>query len=57
MMVIENFDDAHKPARSEMSGRILERGEHYGLDSGAYFCHAARGRDGHHQHDPCGDAA
>jgi hypothetical protein len=31
MMVIENFDDAHKPDRSEMSGRIRERGEHYGL--------------------------
>ncbi len=31
MMVIENFDDAHKPERSEMSGRIRERGEQYGL--------------------------
>jgi hypothetical protein len=31
MMVIENFDDDHKPSRSEMSDRIVERGEHYGM--------------------------
>jgi ribulose 1,5-bisphosphate synthetase/thiazole synthase len=31
MMVIENFNEAHRPERSDMSGRIRERGEHYGL--------------------------
>ena len=31
MMVIENFDEAHAPSRSEMSARILQRGGHYGL--------------------------
>jgi hypothetical protein len=31
MMVIENFDDANKPARAEMSERIAQRGAHYGM--------------------------
>ena len=31
MIVIENFDDAKKPSREEMSARIRERGEQYGL--------------------------
>jgi hypothetical protein len=31
MIVIENFDEAKKPSREEMSTRIRERGEHYGL--------------------------
>jgi hypothetical protein len=31
MMVIENFNDARKPSRPEMSERIRTRGEHYGL--------------------------
>src|SRR5580692_2590589 len=31
MMVIENFNEAHRPERSDMSGRIRERGAHYGL--------------------------
>ena len=31
MMVIENFDDARKPSRAEMSERIRSRGEHYGM--------------------------
>jgi hypothetical protein len=31
MIVIENFDDARKPSRAEMSDRIRDRGEHYGL--------------------------
>jgi flavin-dependent dehydrogenase len=31
MIVIENFDDAKKPSREEMSTRIRERGENYGL--------------------------
>jgi FAD-dependent oxidoreductase family protein len=31
MIVIENFDDAMKPSREEMSARIRGRGEQYGL--------------------------
>jgi hypothetical protein len=31
MIVIENFDEAHKPARPEMSARIRERGASYGM--------------------------
>ncbi len=31
MIVIENFDEASKPSRAEMSERIRERGEHYGV--------------------------
>src|SRR5262249_11539269 len=31
MMVIENFDDSRKPSRAEMSERIRERAEHYGM--------------------------
>ncbi|MBZ5578806.1 MAG: FAD-dependent oxidoreductase [Acidobacteriia bacterium] len=31
MMVIENFDDAHRPTREEISARIRDRGEHYGM--------------------------
>lgn len=31
MMVIENFDDAHRPSREEVSARIRERGGDYGL--------------------------
>jgi hypothetical protein len=31
MIVIENFDEANKPSRAEMSERIRERGEHYGM--------------------------
>ena len=31
MIVIENFDEAHKPGREEMSARIRDRGEHYGM--------------------------
>ncbi len=31
MIVIENFDEAHKPSRAEMSERIRERGAHYGM--------------------------
>ena len=31
MIVIENFDDAKKPSREEMSARIRDRGEQYGL--------------------------
>jgi len=31
MMVIENFDDAHRPTRDEVSARLRDRGEHYGL--------------------------
>ncbi len=31
MIVIEDFDEAHKPERSELSARIRERGEHYGM--------------------------
>jgi len=31
MMVIENFDDTLKPSREEMSTRIRERSEHYGM--------------------------
>lgn len=31
MIVIENFDEAHKPSRSEMSERIRDRGAQYGM--------------------------
>src|SRR5579862_392967 len=31
MIVIENFDEAHKPSRAEMSERIRERAAHYGM--------------------------
>ncbi len=31
MIVIENFDEAHKPSRADMSERIRERGAHYGM--------------------------
>jgi hypothetical protein len=31
MMVIENFDDAHWPARAEVADRLGERAGHYGL--------------------------
>jgi hypothetical protein len=31
MIVIENFDEAHKPGRAEMSERIRERGADYGM--------------------------
>ncbi len=31
MIVIENFDEAHKPSRAEMSDRIRERGAEYGM--------------------------
>ena len=31
MVVIENFDDAHRPTRDEVSARLRERGAHYGL--------------------------
>lgn len=31
MIVIENFSEAHKPSRAEMSERIRDRGAHYGL--------------------------
>ncbi|HEX5226524.1 MAG TPA: FAD-dependent oxidoreductase [Bryobacteraceae bacterium] len=31
MIVIENFDEAHKPSRPEMSERIRERGAVYGM--------------------------
>jgi hypothetical protein len=31
MIVIENFEEAHKPSRAEMSERIRERGAHYGM--------------------------
>ena len=31
MIVIENFDEARKPSRAEMSERIRERGAHYGM--------------------------
>ena len=31
MIVIENFDEAHKPSRAEMSERIRERGAQYGM--------------------------
>ncbi len=31
MIVIENFDEASKPSRAEMSERIRDRGEHYGM--------------------------
>ena len=31
MIVIENFDEAHKPNRAEMSERIRERGAEYGM--------------------------
>ena len=31
MMVIENFDDAHRPTRDEVSARLRDRSEHYGL--------------------------
>ncbi len=31
MIVIEDFDDAKKPSREEMSARIRERGETYGM--------------------------
>src|ERR1700689_4547104 len=31
MIVIENFDEAHKPTRAEMSERIRERGSHSAL--------------------------
>ena len=31
MIVIENFDEAHKPSRAEMSERIRERGAAYGM--------------------------
>lgn len=31
MLVIENFDDAHRPTRDEVSARIRERGAHYGM--------------------------
>lgn len=31
MIVIENFDEAHKPGRAEMSERIRDRGAHYGM--------------------------
>jgi hypothetical protein len=31
MIVIENFDEAHKPTRAEMSERIRDRGARYGM--------------------------
>jgi len=31
MIVIENFNEAQKPSRAEMSQRILERAAHYGM--------------------------
>jgi hypothetical protein len=31
MIVIENFDEGHKPSREEMSARIRERGQLYGM--------------------------
>jgi hypothetical protein len=31
MIVIENFEEAHKPSREEMSARIRERAGHYGM--------------------------
>ena len=31
MMVIENFDDSHRPTRDEVSARLRDRSEHYGL--------------------------
>jgi hypothetical protein len=31
MIVIENFDEAHKPSRAEMSERIRDRGADYGM--------------------------
>jgi hypothetical protein len=31
MIVIENFEEAHKPSRAEMSERIRERGAQYGM--------------------------
>src|SRR5215469_11977049 len=31
MLVIENFDDAHRPSREEVSLRLRERGAQYGL--------------------------
>ena len=31
MIVIENFEEAHKPTRDEVSARLRERAEHYGL--------------------------
>jgi flavin-dependent dehydrogenase len=31
MIVIENFDETHKPSRADMSERIRDRGEHYGM--------------------------
>src|SRR5579863_4020386 len=31
MIVIENFDEAYKPSREEMSARIRERGAEYGM--------------------------
>jgi 2-polyprenyl-6-methoxyphenol hydroxylase-like FAD-dependent oxidoreductase len=31
MIVIENFDEAHKPSREEVSERLRSRAEHYGM--------------------------
>jgi hypothetical protein len=31
MIVIENFDEAHKPGRDEVSARLRDRAEHYGM--------------------------
>jgi hypothetical protein len=31
MIVIENFDEAHRPSRDEVSQRLRERAEHYGM--------------------------
>ena len=31
MIVIENFDEAHKPSRDEVSARLRERAEQYGM--------------------------
>lgn len=31
MVVIENFEEAHKPSRDEVSARLRDRAEHYGM--------------------------
>ena len=45
MIVIENFDEAHKPSRAEMSERIRERGAHYGMIRRDGFAMSFPGRE------------
>jgi hypothetical protein len=45
MIVIENFDETHKPSRAEMSERIRERGAEYGMIRRDGFAMSFPGRE------------